>query len=139
MTTTLAERWGGLVVFGEHRYFGGSYPFDSQTKAMQKENLKYLTVDNVLMDYVGLIKMIKEQYGAGFKATIAFGGSYGGMLAAWMRMKHPSVVQGALAASAPILYFTGAQHNVDNGAGFYRVITKDFQQVYEDERCSLGI
>jgi len=52
MTTTLAERWGGLVVFGEHRYFGGSYPFDSQTKAMQKENLKYLTVDNVLMDYV---------------------------------------------------------------------------------------
>jgi lysosomal Pro-X carboxypeptidase len=57
------------------------------------------------MDYVELLKTIKETYGANFKATIAFGGSYGGMLAAWMRMKHPSVIQGALAASAPILYF----------------------------------
>ena len=123
MTTTLAEKWGGLVVFGEHRYFGGSYPFNDKTKAMQKENLKYLTVDNVLMDYVELLKMIKSQYGASFKATIAFGGSYGGMLAAWMRMKHPSVVQGALAASAPILYFHGAEHNTDNGAGFFKVIT----------------
>jgi len=46
----------------------------------------------VLMDYVGLVNMIKETYGVSFKATIAFGGSYGGMLAAWMRMKHPSVV-----------------------------------------------
>jgi len=92
MTETLAELWGGLVVFGEHRYFGGSYPFDNQAKAMQKENLKYLTVDNVLMDYVELVKMIKVAYGAPFKATIAFGGSYGGMLAAWMRMKHPSVI-----------------------------------------------
>jgi lysosomal Pro-X carboxypeptidase len=123
MTQTLAEKWGGLVVFGEHRYFGGSYPFNDKTKAMQKENLKYLTVDNVLMDYVELLKMIKSQYGASFKATIAFGGSYGGMLAAWMRMKHPSVVQGALAASAPILYFHGAENNEDNGAGFFKVIT----------------
>jgi len=123
MTKTLAEKWGGLVVFGEHRYFGGSYPFNDKAKAMEKENLKYLTVDNVLMDYVELLKMIKSQYGASFKATIAFGGSYGGMLAAWMRMKHPSVVQGALAASAPILYFQGAENNKDNGAGFYRVVT----------------
>lgn len=123
MTTTLAEQWGGLVVFGEHRYFGGSYPFNNKAKAMENENLKYLTVDNVLMDYVELLKMIKSQYGASFKATIAFGGSYGGMLAAWMRMKHPSVVQGALAASAPILYFHGAENNKDNGAGFFKVIT----------------
>jgi lysosomal Pro-X carboxypeptidase len=44
------------------------------------------------MDYNELIKSIKMQYaghGAQEKAVIAFGGSYGGMLAAWMRMKYP--------------------------------------------------
>ena len=91
------------------------------------------------MDYVELLKMIKDKYGANAKATIAFGGSYGGMLAAWMRMKHPNVIQGALAASAPILYFQGAQGNEDNGAGFFEVITKDFADIYPDHRCSKGI
>jgi len=60
--------------------------------SMKKGNNQYLTVDNTLMDYVELIKTLKVSYGAEGKAVIAFGGSYGGMLAAWMRMKHPHVI-----------------------------------------------
>jgi len=90
MTTTLAEQWGGLVVFGEHRYFGQSYPFD-KADAFKEGNNTYLTVENTMMDYVELIKAIKVKYNAADKAVIAFGGSYGGMLAAWLRMKYPHV------------------------------------------------
>jgi pimeloyl-ACP methyl ester carboxylesterase len=141
MTQTLAEKWGGLVVFGEHRYFGGSWPFDNKTKAVEGSNKQFLTVDNVLMDFNELIKSIKSEYNAEGKAVIAFGGSYGGMLAAWMRMKYPQTIQGALAASAPILYFHGAENMADDGAGFFDVITADFRDVAvpADGLCAEGI
>jgi hypothetical protein len=42
-----------------------------------------------MMDYVELIKYIRESYKMQDKAAIVFGGSYGGMLAAWLRMKFP--------------------------------------------------
>lgn len=102
MTTTLAKEWGALVVLGEHRYFGQSWPVEEET-ALEAGNNRYLTVENTMMDYVELVKYIKVQYKAQDKAVITFGGSYGGMLSAWLRMKYPHVFQGAMAASAPIL------------------------------------
>lgn len=57
--------------------------------------MNYLTSEQALADYAVLIKHIKTTTpGAGSSKVIAFGGSYGGMLAAWFRMKYPNVVQG---------------------------------------------
>lgn len=41
------------------------------------------------MDYVELIKHIKYKYNAMGRPCFVFGGSYGGMLATWLRMKFP--------------------------------------------------
>jgi lysosomal Pro-X carboxypeptidase len=57
-------------------------------------------------DYVALLTKLKSDTPSlKNKATILFGGSYGGMLAAWIRMKYPHMFQGALASSAPVLWF----------------------------------
>ena len=107
MTETIAKETKGLIVFGEHRYFGVSYPFEP-SEAFTPEHNVYLTVEQVMMDYVELVKQVREDYELQDKACIVFGGSYGGMLAAWLRHKHPQTFQGALAASAPFLYFKDA-------------------------------
>lgn len=107
MTTTLAQELGAMVVFAEHRYYGTSMPFGD--KSFDNENLRYLTIEQVMYDYISLLKQIKSEHTElADRATIAFGGSYGGMLAAWMRMKYPQHIQGAVASSAPILWFKGS-------------------------------
>jgi pimeloyl-ACP methyl ester carboxylesterase len=124
MTQTIAEATKALVVFGEHRYFGVSYPFPPEV-AFERENNVYLTVEQAMMDYVDLIKFIRQDYNMEDRACIVFGGSYGGMLAAWLRMKFPSVFQGALAASAPFLYFKDAPSAPEYGFG--EICTEDFR------------
>lgn len=106
---TLAKQLNACVVFAEHRYYGTSLPFYPDT--FKSENLPYLSVKQVMMDYVTLVNQLKDDDPTlANKATILFGGSYGGMLSAWMRMKYPMHFQGALAASAPILWF-GSEFN----------------------------
>ena len=52
---TLAKRFGAVVVFAEHRYYGKSMPFKTAEKSFTRENVKYLTVPQVMRDYVNLI------------------------------------------------------------------------------------
>lgn len=76
------------------------------------------------MDFVQFLKFIKKTYCKNCP-VIVFGGSYGGMLATWMRMKYPFIVDAAHAASAPIYYYRNRQ-NFDFGI-FYQIVTKNFE------------
>ena len=58
-------------------------------------HLTYLTAEQALADFVVLIDHMKSNTpGATDVPVVAFGGSYGGMLASWLRMKYPSAVAG---------------------------------------------
>jgi len=105
-----AEHFNALLVFAEHRYYGESSPITDDEE--DKNKLKHLNSMEALADYASLVRELREEYEDAV-AVIAFGGSYGGMLASWMRMKYPHVVDGAIAASAPIYAFDGENPPVD--------------------------
>lgn len=94
----LAPRHSALLVFAEHRYYGESRPFERRTG----RSMHWLTMEQAMADYAELIWELRAELEDADTPVIGFGGSYGGMLAAWFRMKYPHLLDGAIAGSAPI-------------------------------------
>ncbi|XP_076447084.1 lysosomal Pro-X carboxypeptidase-like isoform X2 [Babylonia areolata] len=102
-----APEFKALLVFAEHRYYGESLPYGPESFA-NSSMLNYLTAEQAMGDFASLIQSVRQTIpGAVHSQVITVGGSYGGVLAAWMRLKYPNLVLGALASSAPLWQFTG--------------------------------
>ncbi|CAK9150483.1 unnamed protein product [Ilex paraguariensis] len=93
-------------------------------EAMENSNTRgYFNSAQAIADYAEVILYVKQKLSAHNSPVIVVGGSYGGMLASCFRLKYPHIALGALASSAPILYFD----NITPQDGYYTVITKDFR------------
>lgn len=115
-----AEEFKALLVFAEHRYYGKSLLYDDGTPGC----LSFLTTEQAMADFAYLIDHLRENMGATNSAVLGFGGSYGGMIAAWFRMHYPNAVDGVIAASAPIWSFSGL-HPAYDFNGFNKAVTWD--------------
>ncbi|XP_053606771.1 putative serine protease K12H4.7 [Plodia interpunctella] len=91
----LATETNAAVFFSEHRYYGKIMP--------DPTNLKYLSSIQAIYDLVNLLKFIKSDPRFYSSRVVAFGGSYSGNLAAWIRLLFPEVVDAAVSSSAPVL------------------------------------
>ncbi|KAI9021248.1 serine carboxypeptidase S28-domain-containing protein [Hyaloraphidium curvatum] len=111
----LAKQQKALIVFAEHRFYGQSFP--------SAGDLSLLSAEQALADFAELLLSLKSNMSIADHPVIAFGGSYGGMLAAWMRIKYPHVITGAVASSAPVRWF-GDLVEVDS---FDRIVTDNFR------------
>ena len=113
----------------------------------------YFNSAQAIADYAEVLEYIKKKLLAENSPVIVIGGSYGGsklpiqvlnlnafsqhvleelccylffhnsVLASWFRLKYPHVALGALASSAPILYFD----DITPQNGYYSIVTKDFR------------
>lgn len=72
----------------------GSFHTSFVSLFQSPENTGYLTSQQALADYVDLIEHLRSNQTQLKSPVIAFGGSYGGMLAAYIRMKYPHIVTG---------------------------------------------
>ncbi|CAA7015196.1 unnamed protein product [Microthlaspi erraticum] len=115
----ISPKFQALLVFIEHRFYGDSKPHRLANK------WGYLNSQQALADYAILIRSLKQNLSSEASPVVVFGGSYGGMLAAWFRLKYPHIAIGALASSAPILNFD----NIVPSTSFYDTVSQDFKDV----------
>lgn len=97
---TLAEKFNGLLIYTEHRFYGKSMPFEK----FSTNDLKYLSSDQALADLAHFVRSTitgNEKLNA-TSGVIAIGTSYSGSLAVWFRQEYPHLVNGVWASSAPL-------------------------------------
>ena len=128
---TLAQQFGAIVVSLEHRYYGKSWP----TTDMSTANLKsYLSSAQALADLANFQHWFAHNSNTYFPPHpltssdwVAFGGSYPGNLAAWLKVKYPHAFKGTIASSAPLLA-------KENWPGYMQVVSESLQH-FGSNKC----
>ncbi|XP_071713122.1 uncharacterized protein [Rutidosis leptorrhynchoides] len=118
----IAPKFHALIVFIEHRFYGESMPFGNKSYNSVKY-LGYMNTGQALADFAFLITSLKQNLSSEASPVVVFGGSHGGSLAAWFRLKYPHIAIGALASSAPILQFITPPDSFD------AAVSKDYKDV----------
>ena len=93
----LAKKFKGHLVALEHRFYGESLP----TRKLTTQSLKTLNLESAIEDLKTFQLHLMKTRGLTGK-WISAGGSYAGTLAAFYRLKHPELIAGSLASSAPV-------------------------------------
>ena len=115
----LAKEFGAQVLQPEHRFYGESQPlgsdFDFTAHDENTSNITttLMTSEQAMLDAVRLVRALQEKLGCSternsklYCPVITVGGSYPGFLSAMMRVRHPTVVDMAYAASAPMGFYS---------------------------------
>ncbi|KAK3134218.1 hypothetical protein QOZ80_6AG0546460 [Eleusine coracana subsp. coracana] len=113
----IAPKFGALLVFIEHRFYGESKPFGNDSYK-SPDKLGYLTSSQALADFAVLITSLKQNLSAEASPVVVFGGSYGGS-----KLKYPHMAIGALASSAPILQFD----YITPWTSFYDAVSQNYK------------
>lgn len=125
-----AAKFKALAVIIEHRYYGESKPYGmSMEEILKNATVRgYFNSAQAIADFAEVILDLKKRLNAHYSPVIVVGGSYGGMLASWFRLKYPHIALGALASSAPVLYFDDM---ISPNHGYYSIVNKDFEEASE--------
>ena len=113
---------GGSLYALEHRYYG-CHNASSCPKAptgSPAEEMKYLTTEQALADLASFRDYAIAKYSLQGRPWVAIGGSYPGMLAAFVRAVYPDHFVASVASSAPV-------HGVLDFTGFQDAIAKGYQ------------
>ncbi|XP_056698496.1 uncharacterized protein [Spinacia oleracea] len=128
-----ATKFGALVLYIEHRFYGMSVPFGSIDIALGDANVREcLNSEQALEDFPLIILGVRKKLFNQHTKIIVTGCSYAGMLAAWFRLKYPNIAIGALAASAPVFYFEPSIPSQWENE-FCSIVSNDFKVV--NEKC----
>ena len=117
----------------QHRFYGQSHP----TEDMAIENMKYLSSRQALEDLATFMTSMNMVYNI-TGPWVSYGGSYPGSLSAWLKLKYPHLVKGAVSSSGPLHAqldypeYLGVVHNAldTTGPGCVEVIS---EAIYEIE------
>ncbi|KAK7584024.1 hypothetical protein V9T40_004987 [Parthenolecanium corni] len=94
-----AQGQHAMIFILEHRFFSRSQPFTNTVT----RNLQYLHSAQAVADAASFITEMNDKYTFPTSTKwIVIGGSHGGNLAAWLRLKYPHLVYGAVASSAMV-------------------------------------
>lgn len=94
---SIAKETKAAMFLLEHRFYGKSMPTDD----MKASNMRYLSSRQGLEDLATFITAMNSKHNL-TGPWVSFGGSYPGSLSAWLRLKYPHLISGAVSSSGPL-------------------------------------